>query len=435
MKLLIRSLVEGILSPAFIIIIFFVALYARFFSGVKDENPRLVWGDAPIINNKYWSDAMLKNGYSSIVYTDGYCSSINKRKDYGRLLSEIYGYILVRTGIARYLAFIECLIKFDVFIISFTGFFLGKTILWRMEYFFFKLADKKIVVIPFGLDSYIYNRVKSTSLLHGLLMSIPRFARKQNKITNHVEYWCEHADVIIPGIMGPDGFGRWDVLIPSALFISEDEFKISTRMSFADGVSDTVFIAHAPNHRGFKGTEFIVEAVSQLVKEGLKVELVLIENIQNEEVKRIFQEDVDILVEQIIATGHALTSLEGMASGLPAISNLEDDSYILPFRRWTYFNECPLVSASPETIKETLRKLIMNPSLRHELGRAGRQYVEKYHGTDSTQFLFESVIEYLYGQRDSLINLYHPLLGEYNKTKPLIKHPLVKNHINAEKVI
>jgi len=35
----------------------------------------------------------------------------------------------------------------------------------------------------------------------------------------------------------------------------------------------------------------------------------------------------------------------------------------------------------------------------------------------------------LYGKRESLINIYHPLLGEFPKQKSLVEHSLVNNHI------
>ena len=118
-----------------------------------------------------------------------------------------------------------------------------------------------------------------------------------------------------------------------------------------------------------------------------------------------------------------------MAAGIPTISNLEDETYTLPMRRWSFFDECPLVSATPENITDVLRKLITNPNLRSELGRAGREYVEKYHGLDSAQYLFENVFDYIHGKKDSIINLYHPILGEYPNRSPKIKHPLVNSRI------
>ena len=137
----------------------------------------------------------------------------------------------------------------------------------------------------------------------------------------------------------------------------------------------------------------------------------------------------DILVEQLIFTGHGLSGLEGMASGLVTISNLEDETYTLPMRRWSFLDECPLVSATPENIKEILRVLVKKPELRKELGNASRKYVEKYHGLDSAHYLFSNVIDYVYGKKNSIINLYHPILGTYNNRSPKIDHPLIKNQI------
>jgi hypothetical protein len=260
-------------------------------------------------------------------------------------------------------------------------------------------------------------------------MSYPLAAKRQTRVAHTVDYWCENANAVIPGIMGPDGFGRWDVLLHSSLAIDLDKWVVSKRASTADGWNGTVVISHSPNHRGFKGTEFLLAAIDQLRSEGLKVELQLLEGMQNSEVRRILSEETDILVEALICNGHGMSGLEGMASGLPTITNLEDDSYMLPVRRWSYFEECPLVSASPETITSVLRKLITRPDLRHTLSRASRAYVEKYHGLDSAAFLFGEVIQYVYGKRESLINLYHPLLGNYSHRLPRVDHPLVNSRI------
>ncbi|MBT3667494.1 MAG: hypothetical protein HN548_08445 [Opitutae bacterium] len=149
----------------------------------------------------------------------------------------------------------------------------------------------------------------------------------------------------------------------------------------------------------------------------------------NSEVREVLRDSTDILVEQLICTGHGMNAVEGFSSGLPVVSNLEDDSCTTMFRRWSFLNECPIASASPETLLNVLRKLVTSPELRLQLGRAGREYAEKYLGFDSAQYLFGEVIEFLYGRRESLINLYHPLLGDYHKRKPMVEHPLVNNRI------
>jgi glycosyltransferase involved in cell wall biosynthesis len=260
-------------------------------------------------------------------------------------------------------------------------------------------------------------------------MSYPMASRNQKKISKNVDYWCRWADAVIPAFMGPDGFGRWDVLIPNTLSVDLRLFPCRIRKLWGDFKGEEIVIVHAPNHRGFKGTEFIIESINQLRGEGFNINLLLLEKMKNSEVREILLNKADILIDQVVCSGHGLNAVEGMAAGLPTISNLENDDYVLPMKRWSYFGECPLVSASPENLVEVLRKLIERPDLRKEIGIAGRAYVEKYHGLDSSQYLFCNVIDYVYGKNESIINLYHPLLGKYPNRSPKIKHPLVNNRI------
>lgn len=424
-KAILSSLFLAVGLPIYLILgTFWVFFYRK--KSLPDK-PRLVWGSTPIINNKYWSEAMKTEGYLSETFTLDFYTSINKREDWGRILSEEFS--ILPHPIKPYIGFLDVIKRYDVFFLSFDGFFLGNTPIWWIQAFWLKWAGKKTVMLPYGSDSYSYRSIRSTSLIHGLMMSYPQAAKNQDRVEKRVKYWTRYADFQFSGIMGPDGFGRWDILAPTILYIDLNLWKASQRKSQADGHSEAVTIVHAPNHRGFKGSEFILDAVKQLQEEGLMIQLILLEKLQNEEVKRILAEDADILVEQLIATGHGMNGLEGLASGLPVISNLEDESYILPLRRWSYFDECPIVSATPENITDVLRKLVTQPSLRHSLGEAGRTYVEKYHGLDSCQYVFGEIIAKLKGERDSLINLFHPLLGKYPKRSPKISHPLKNNRI------
>ena len=147
------------------------------------------------------------------------------------------------------------------------------------------------------------------------------------EIANRVDWWCRHADFVIPGGMGPDGLGRWDVLIPNSLCVDVDSWKTTKKNNMADGRDNLVKLTHSPNFRGFKGTEFVIEAVEALKEEGLKVELILLEKIQNEEVKKVLRESSDIHVEQLVCTGFGLNAIEAMATGLPVVSNLERKHY------------------------------------------------------------------------------------------------------------
>jgi len=426
LKIKIKQLLELTIIPIIVMVFFLAAIFIRFFIK-KTERPRLVWGSTPIISNSYWSNAMNLAGFKSETYTNSYYHSINKRKDWDRILDEEYKYSF--NFLKPYLAFVLSLFKYDVFFISFDGFFIGNTLIGKLQAYILHLANKKVVVLPYGGDSYSYQRIRSTSLMHGLMMSYPLGSKNQKSIKSKVDYWCKNGDVVVPGIMGPDGFGRWDILTPSIINIDLELWQPSVRKSIADGITKTVYIAHTPNHRGFKGTEFLINAVESIKKEGLLVELILLEKIQNYEVRNTLRHNADILVEQLIFTGYALSAIEGMACEIPVISNLEDETYTLPMRRWSYLSECPIVSACPENIEDVLRKLILNPSLRHDLGKAGRSYANKYHSLNAAQYMFGEILEHLNGHRDSLINLYHPILNTNYKNNEKVIHPLINGRI------
>jgi hypothetical protein len=414
------------LVPSYLLLALLLCVASRM-KGVSPALPRLFWGSVPIINNSYWARAMRKAGYPSETYTTDFYSSINARGDWDRLLSEDYA--AWPQAVRPFLGFLRVLLDYDILFISCQGVFIGTSPLWRLQAPLLRLAGKKIVVIPFGADAYVYRSIRLPALTHGLLMSYPDSARCQRRIADQVDYWCRYADLMIPGFIGPDGVGRWDVVMGSQLFVDLEMWHARQAPQVADGSASPVVICHAPNHRGFKGTEFVIDAVERLRAEGLRVELRLLEKMQNSEVRRVLREEADILVEQLVVTGHGLNGLEGMASGLPVISNFEDEAQLMPFRRWSFLSECPIVSASPENLADVLRKLVTRPALRQQLGRAGRDYAEKYHGMDSAVYLFTEVVEYLLGRRESLINLYHPLVGDYPRRSPRIAHPLKNNRI------
>ena len=64
-------------------------------------------------------------------------------------------------------------------------------------------------------------------------------------------------------------------------------------------INKAVKILHTPNHRGVKGTEYIINSIQELQNEGLKIDLILIENKPNSYVKGEL-ENTDILVDEDI---------------------------------------------------------------------------------------------------------------------------------------
>ena len=87
-------------------------------------------------------------------------------------------------------------------------------------------------------------------------------------------------------------------------------------------------------------------------------------------------------IDQLIAQGYALNALEGMSSELPVIANIEDSNLMNLFRTYSFLDECPIYSANSLNIKDRIRELVLDEALRAELGKKGREFVEKYHSLD-----------------------------------------------------
>jgi glycosyltransferase involved in cell wall biosynthesis len=414
-------------QPFLLVILLFSILIIRIFTKKKSTNHKIVWGGTPIISYAIFSKSMNLAGYHSETIVKNYYS-INNRNDWDSVVSDDYSFFYFM-DIKIFFAFIISLIKYDIFFISCDGFLLNQR-LYYLEFLCFKFLGKKLVVIPYGSDAFVYRRLASNDMIHVLLTDYHESSRQQNEVAKRLDFWMAKADVVVPGLIGPEGLGRWDVLIPNSSCIDLDDWKSDKKFSnFSNGSSGEIVIAHAPNHRFVKGTEFIFDAINNLIKEGYKIRFKIIEKTNNNELRKIFKSEVDIYIDQLILHGHGLAAIESMACSVPTICNLEDQAHFQHLRRWSYFNECPLISASPENLVDVLRKLIVRVELRHQLGKAGRKYVEKYHGLDSAQYLFINVINYALGKKKNLINLYHPLLGEYPNRLPKIQHPLVNNRI------
>jgi hypothetical protein len=124
--------------------------------------------------------------------------------------------------------------------------------------------------------------------------------------------------------------------------------------------------------------------------------------------------------------------VEGMAAGLPVIANLESERLGALLRRYSYLGECPVLSAGPEQVAAQIRALVTDPDLRERLGRAGAAFAAKYHSDETAQYLYGSIYRRIWNGEDvPLIDLFHPLKSEYNRSTPAVAHGLVDNRLSA----
>lgn len=394
----------------------------------------MLFGSTPILHNRYWVEALREGGDDARTLMIEYYGAINRREDFDHYtLDFVPEWTEPRWAplLAPYHAFLFTVLFGKVLHTSFDGGALQDSACAPIEPSLLRAAGVKTVAITYGGDGAMYSRIRDLSVRHAFQLSYPDAARKEPSVEAKVARWTRDADCIIGNIHSLDGHGRWDILVGNAAQIDLKRVKPITTYSDRDGRNGAVRVLHTPNHRGVKGSEFLLAAVQRLRQEGLQIELVLLERVQNSEVLETMR-TVDILAEQFVLQFYGLSGIEGLAAGLPVIANLSMDDYLQVLRRFSYLNECPIVAASVEMLTDVLRRLVTDPALRANLGRAGRQYAEKYHSYAMTRYLFGAIHRSLDGDRSvDLMNLFHPLRSAYVRDNPIV-HPLENSRLPAE---
>jgi glycosyltransferase involved in cell wall biosynthesis len=328
--------------------------------------PRILWGPVPVINISYTAQAERLYGYRSttLVY---HAYSINRRGDFDYVLDRSAGIPVVGLFVP-YAAFLWAGIRFDVFGFFFDGGLLGHTPWWRVELRLLKLAGKKILVYPYGGDGRLASSTRELGPWNAYTEIPPgEEDRDEGEVRRRLAAFGRRADVILGCADLVEDLPRLD-----GVFL----YPLPTeRWQPAEEREDAVLtVVHSPNHPHYKGTRYLVEAVEQLRGEGLAIELVLVQGVPTEEARATY-ERADVIADQFLIGAYALFAIEGMALGKPVICFLNDR--FAPYHpEWA---ECPLVSASPDTLVDSLRRLAASSAERRELGRRGPPYVEKYH--------------------------------------------------------
>jgi glycosyltransferase involved in cell wall biosynthesis len=281
--------------------------------------------------------------------------------------------------------------RYDVFHYFFDGGFLRRTPLRFAELQLLHLAGKKIVAFPYGSDVAVPSRIRSLEWRHGLMRNYPGLARDEATRLRWIGYYTRLADYIVACLVHLETLPRWDLLTILYYPINTEEWSPAHPDSGNDGANGPVTVVHAPNHRAMKGTDALVRACERLRDDGLQVELRLLERVPNSVVRQEIDRS-DILADQFLL-GYAMTAVEGMSLAKPVLSNLSAEGYYEVFRQQTGFRDCPVVSATPASLEEDLRRLITNPALRRSLGAAGREYVLREHSYAAMSGLWSRIYQ------------------------------------------
>ena len=265
--------------------------------------------------------------------------------------------------------------------------------LWRFEPQLYRLAGVRTVVMPYGGD--VQNLLRTPNLLfrHMVAKDYPHHRRSRKKIDKKIDLWSLHADHVVSGCDWVDYMYFWDTLMVAHFSIDMELWRPVENTSFNDPIQSArpFRVLHAPNHMAIKGSDFLIRAVEELQAEGESIELVLVQKLPNEEIRRLM-DTVDLVADQLVIGWYAMFAIEAMAMGKPVLCYLREDLKQLYINAGLIRkNEIPLIDCSPTNVKSVLRELLRNPSRLRDAGSCGTEYVRRHHSIESVGHVFAQI--------------------------------------------
>jgi hypothetical protein len=371
------------------------------------DKPRVLWGSQPIKALAWMAETARRAGYEGEVAVRN-LFAIYSPEHFDHVVFARSAHPAIHRFVDSLKAYWFCaraLGRYDVFAFYFDGGVLRRTLLERWEIPLLKLLGKKVVLFPYGSDAWSSDHIPNLLWRAALMIDDPRLGAHGAAVERQLRRGARHADCVLGCMAHISCLPRWDILPLTC-------YPVDTHA--VDPVWPTtvgpVRIVHAANHRGFKGTDFLIAAVDQLRADGHDVELDVVERTTNDDVLRRMAR-ADIYVDQLVA-GYAFAALEAMALGKVVISPVDGTEATQVFRRYSYLDECPIVNASPETIYAVLLGLIADRAYWPETGRASRAFCERRHSFDASTEMWDAIFRRVwFGENVDLINYYHPLLS------------------------
>jgi len=339
-------------------------------------------GPLPLINNVYWKKALKLKGYTVETFANAvYFITDEFDFIYDRKNHRIYHSFPV-------LFFIRMIFRYKVIYIYFNGGPLQVVSVYRvLEPILLKIARVKVVVMPYGSDSQIFDRTPNKLTVHSLCQDYPDFFRyKYTMIRNNVIRWSRFADIVIGTMDSVDYLHFWNR-------IRQCHFALDTEkiQPVYNPPQDVIRILHAPNHKEIKGTKFIERAIEELRSNGYRIEYIFKQGLPNSELIKLIQ-SADIVIDQLIMGWHGMFALEAMAAGKPTICYMREDLVgLYEDAECVNRGEIPLINATPGTIKPVLEDMFENKEMWNEQGRKSRAYVEKYHSLSAVGDFFDEI--------------------------------------------
>ena len=388
MKRLVRS-IFAIFALGLLPCLLLIALCARW----RTRKINIGLGPVPLINNVYHKKALATYGYRSETFVNDVYYITDEFDVRGDLI--ILGRVRVlRVFFLPLYLLVRALYTYKCLYVYFNGGPLGNyPVLWRVEPVLYKLAHVKVVVMPYGGDVQDLSRSANLLFKDAMARDYPIHRLRRRQIASRIDLWTRWADYIIGGCEWVDYMYYWSTLMLAHFSIDVDRWCPSDgRVSQAAPADQRKLrILHAPNHRTIKGTQFFIDAVNELVTEGLDIELVILERVPNHKVREVMA-SVDVVADQLVIGWYAMFALEAMAMAKPVLCYLRPDLEALYIGAGLVgVNEIPVVRCSPFTVKERIRELALHRAKLVDIGTRSRQFVLKHHSPQAVGKVFDRI--------------------------------------------
>ena len=269
----------------------------------------------------------------------------------------------------KVLFFLYCLIRYNLF-----HFYFGITLLpYNLDLPILRLFGKKIVMNYCGSDIRLMSveakRNPYWKLFNRGVDSLEADASKRRRM-----YWQRlwvHRVIAVRNL-----FAHAIEVFPKSKIISDIWTNNSFAMEEYSPISWTTktipTLIHAPTAKGVKGTSYVIAAIDELRRDGYQFEFRILDDVPNDEAQRIYRQEADIIIDQLLMGGIGNLAFEGMYAGKPVVA------YVLEDVKREFLPDCPVVNTTIEDLKDKLVWLIGDAEERVRLGRAGREFVEKH---------------------------------------------------------
>lgn len=352
-------------------------------------------GPFPLINNIYHKRALLHAGYNAETFVNQVwhiTSDFDVRFDRHWLARNI----LTNKFLLNFYILVWSAWRYHVLILYFDGGPLGQgtAFLWRLEPYLYRLAGVKTVVLPYGSDVQVMSRSPNLQFKHAMSVDYPQHRMRHRHIRDMIDVWTSSGSHIVGGCEWVDYMHHWDTLMIAHFSISLPEQNDKESPSHGPVMK----VLHAPNHREIKGTRHLIRAIQELQQEGLEIELVMVERVPNEEVRRLIYE-ADVIVDQLVIGWYAMFAIEAMSSNKPVICHLRNDleSLYVATGLLEGFDEIPIIKADAFSIKSVLRDIYRDRAILDRAAEKGRGYIQRHHSIEAVSLVFAKILDRLIG--------------------------------------